>query len=88
MPDLKSFVSKSEDVTRTLLEVLNAKLELPPGSLASCHLTNEKSLCEVTLIRNPGQDKPPSRLDDDLAVGEHTDFGSIVRSLLHRQHIH
>ncbi|PPQ76259.1 hypothetical protein CVT26_009848 [Gymnopilus dilepis] len=81
MDKLKSFVSGSEAVARTLLGVLNDRLELPKGFLDKCHLTQERSTCEMTIIRNPGSAKPRPLTESQLAIGAHTDFGSL--SLLH-----
>ena len=78
MDKLKSFVSGSEAVARTLLGVLNDRLELPKGFLDKCHLTQERSTCEMTIIRNPGSAKPRPLTESQLAIGAHTDFGSLV----------
>ncbi|KAJ3992789.1 Clavaminate synthase-like protein [Lentinula boryana] len=81
MDKLKDFVDKSESVSRTLLQILNEMLRLPEGFLDSCHIASKPSTSEVTLIRNPGREKAPSFSEEQLAIGAHTDFGSI--SLLH-----
>ncbi|KAJ3967093.1 Clavaminate synthase-like protein [Lentinula raphanica] len=81
MDKLKGFVDKSESVSRTLLKILNDKLCLPEGFLESCHAPTELSMSEVTLIRNPGVEEAPTFSEEQLAIGAHTDFGSI--SLLH-----
>jgi len=82
MEILKDFVFKSESISRTFLEVLNDLLQLPSGLLSARHSTEERSTCEVTIIRNPGSENPVPMTDEQLAIGAHTDFGSLVRSCL------
>ncbi|KDR67205.1 hypothetical protein GALMADRAFT_80197 [Galerina marginata CBS 339.88] len=81
MTELKEFVSASETVARTLLSILNDRLDLPKGFLDGCHSSQDRSTCEATIIKNPGTENPKPVTEAQLAIGAHTDFGSL--SLLH-----
>lgn len=73
------FVRKSLEVNNTLLDVLNDRLGLPAGMLLAKHPAEEFSGSEARVIRNsPIGHSPvdPQR----LAIGSHTDFGSLVGS--------
>ncbi|KAG6873162.1 hypothetical protein C0995_002011 [Termitomyces sp. Mi166 len=70
------FVRKSLEVNNTLLDVLNERLRLPPGTLLAKHPMEEYSGSEARVIKNPpvGHGSvDPQR----LAIGSHTDFGSL-----------
>ena len=72
---IKPFVTKSLNINNTILEVFNAKLGLPAGTLAEKHSLYEKSGSEARCIKNPpAQEMSPER----QALGAHTDFGSLV----------
>ncbi|KAG6908557.1 hypothetical protein DXG01_004190 [Tephrocybe rancida] len=75
------FVRKSLEINHTLLDVLNDKLGLPPGLLRAKHSTNEFSGSEARIIRNPPV--PPESGGLRVAIGSHTDFGSL--SFLHNR---
>ncbi|KAG6886404.1 hypothetical protein C0992_004225, partial [Termitomyces sp. T32_za158] len=76
------FVQKSLEVNNTLLDVLNDRLGLPPGMLLAKHPREELSGSEARVIRNPpvGQQSVDPQ---SLAIGSHTDFGSL--SFLHNR---
>ena len=74
---IKPFVEKSLDVNNTLLEIFNAKLGLPEGTLAAKHTREEHSGSETRCIKKPPS--PSGPLDEaKAAIGAHTDFGSLV----------
>ena len=69
------FVRKSLEVNNTFLEVFAERLGLPPGDLLERHRLDEFSGSEARVIRNPPTDDP-----NRLAIGGHTDFGTLVSS--------
>lgn len=89
---LKPFVNKSLDVTRTILQVFERKLGLPGDSLLDRHTIGDPSGSETRCIKNPGKPRPITMSDgkvieapDKLALGAHTDFGSL--SFLHHNRL-
>jgi isopenicillin N synthase-like dioxygenase len=70
------FVRRAVDVNYTVLNIFNEKLGLPQGTLERLHTIEEHSGSEARCIRNP----PPQVKEaaDKLAIGAHTDFGSLV----------
>ena len=74
------FVRKSLAVNATLLDILNDRLGLPQGALASRHTLEEPSGSEARTIRNPP--RPNGASEAQAAIGAHTDFGSLVSVLL------
>lgn len=74
------FVRKSLEVNETLLNVLNDRLCLPKGTLAKRHRLDEYSGSEARLIKNPA--KPGGTSELKVAMGAHTDFGSLVNDHL------
>lgn len=73
---IRPFVEKSVEVNNTLINVLNAKLGLPEGTLAGLHNSKEKSRCVARVIRAPPRQDP---IDEKKALlSAHTDFGSLV----------
>lgn len=68
------FVRKSLDVNNTLLQVLNDRLGLKPDSFSKRHSMDEWSGSECRVLKNPPSSKTPMK----IAVGAHTDFGSLV----------
>lgn len=72
------FVKKSVEINNTLLEVFNAKLGLPAGSLAMRHSAEEYSASEARTIK-----APPGYPAERMAIGAHTDFGTL--SFLHNR---
>ncbi|KAK0207267.1 hypothetical protein IW262DRAFT_664000 [Armillaria fumosa] len=72
------FVTKSVQVNDAILEILNDKLELPRGTLTKLHRKDEYSGSEARVTKNP-----PGCAPDRMAIGAHTDFGSL--SFLHNR---
>lgn len=70
------FIKKSLDVNDTLLNVFNDRLGLPPGTLAKKHPRDEWSGSESRVTKNP-----PTPGETKVAIGSHTDFGSLVRHI-------
>lgn len=69
------FVRKSRDVNLTLIGILNDQLGLPKGTLESKHAIDLHSGSETRCIRSPKYQEMPA---EKVALGAHTDFGSIV----------
>jgi hypothetical protein len=72
------FVKASMEINRVLIDCLGRKMGLPKGALDDVHSAQEISGSETRVIKNPpvgekGVDK------DKVAIGAHTDFGSLVR---------
>lgn len=70
---VRPFVEACTDANNTIMAVFNAKLGLPEGTLANLHARDEPSVSEARVIKvpaTPGSTK--------IAVGAHTDFGSLV----------
>jgi isopenicillin N synthase-like dioxygenase len=67
------FVRQSLEVNNTILEIFNDKLGLPAGSLLERHLMEEFSGSEARITKNG-----PTTNTTKLAIGSHTDFGSLV----------
>jgi len=67
------FVRQSLEVINTILAIFNDKLGLPAGSLLKHHLMEEFSGDLARIIRNG-----PTRSTTKIAVGSHTDFGSLT----------
>ncbi|OAX31654.1 Clavaminate synthase-like protein [Rhizopogon vinicolor AM-OR11-026] len=74
------FVRKALAVNYVLLNIFNEKLGLPQGTLERLHAVEEHSGSEARCIRNPPQVKEAA---GGLAIGAHTDFGSLT--LLHNR---
>ncbi len=72
------FVTKSVQVNDTILEIFNDKLGLPKGTLTKHHPKDEYSGSEARTTKNP-----PGHAPDRMAIGAHTDFGSL--SFLHNR---
>ncbi|KAI0922248.1 hypothetical protein AcW2_006995 [Taiwanofungus camphoratus] len=75
------FVRKSVEINNTLLDVFNAKLGLPKGTLTNRHTLEEPSGSEARCIKNPP--RPGGISEEKAAIGAHTDFGSL--SFLHNR---
>jgi hypothetical protein len=67
------FVRKSLEVNNTILEIFNDKLGLPVGSLLERYLMEEFSGSETRITKNG-----PTTNTTKVAIGSHTDFGSLV----------
>lgn len=74
------FARKSAEINLTLLGVLNDRLGLPQGTLAGKHPIDKPSESEARCIKSP-----PAQIvfSEKASIGAHTDFGSLVSSLLH-----
>jgi hypothetical protein len=77
VPTIVPFVRQSLEVNNTILEIFNDKLGLPAGSLLKRHLMEEFSGSEARITRNS-----PTTNTTKIAIGSHTDFGSLVRNWL------
>ncbi|KAL0952402.1 hypothetical protein HGRIS_006678 [Hohenbuehelia grisea] len=69
---VKPFVQACMSANDTILEIFNKRLGLPAGTLARLHSLEEPSFSEARCIKvpaSPGSTK--------IAVGAHTDFGSL-----------
>ena len=80
---VRPFVEKSLEVNNTILEVFNEKLGLPAGELLQRHSRNDWSASEARVIKNP---PAPKMSSERQALGAHTDFGSLVRTLSSHSH--
>jgi isopenicillin N synthase-like dioxygenase len=79
---IQPFVKKSMEINYTLFRVLNERLGLPEGVLESKHLRGETSGSISRVIKNPPPDVEKGGKLDKLALGAHTDFGSLVSCFL------
>ncbi|KAL1954382.1 hypothetical protein VTO42DRAFT_1248 [Malbranchea cinnamomea] len=71
---LKSFMVNAHSVVNLMLIMLNEHLQLPSGTLSNLHRLNAVSGDQVRFIK-----APPQPVDDRrVALGQHTDFGSIT----------
>lgn len=69
-----SFMISSHGIITMVLNLLNTHLQLPAGTLANLHRVDHKSGDQVRMIKSP-----PQPIDDrQIALGEHTDFGSVT----------
>lgn len=71
---IASYSRHSHELLTSLLTHLNAKLELPTGTLEALHKLEDESGDHVRWVHSPVQ--PPSDLR--TALGAHTDFGSLT----------
>lgn len=72
------FVRKSMEVNDLILDIFNERLSLPQGTLRKLHPLEEFSGSEARAIRSPAR---PDITAEQVALGAHTDFGSLVRSV-------
>lgn len=64
----------AHSIVTLVLDLLNEHLELPPGTLANLHRLNALSGDQVRFVK-----APPQPMDDRrVALGQHTDFGSVT----------
>ncbi|KAF9054222.1 Clavaminate synthase-like protein [Panaeolus papilionaceus] len=68
---VKPFISSCVDMGRVILEVFNHKLGLPEGTLTELHRVDKQCISESRCIK-----VPPSK-GVKIALGPHTDFGSL-----------
>lgn len=71
-PIITPFVQKCVHISDIMIEIFNDKLGLPEGTLAKLHSPDKLSASEARTIRAPANLTP-----DKLAVGGHTDFGTL-----------
>ncbi|KAJ6028754.1 Oxoglutarate/iron-dependent dioxygenase [Penicillium herquei] len=71
---LKSFMSNSHQIVTIILEILNDKLGLHPNTLPNLHRQTSPSGDQVRWVKAP----PQPLSDRRVALGQHTDFGSIT----------
>ncbi|OQO06912.1 hypothetical protein B0A48_07478 [Cryoendolithus antarcticus] len=76
---LRVFMEGSHAIVTFILRLLNDKLGLPEGKLQALHRLHEVSGDQVRWVSAP----PQPQNDQQKALGEHTDFGSIT--LLHNR---
>ncbi|KAK4561396.1 hypothetical protein LTR86_004713 [Recurvomyces mirabilis] len=72
---LRGFMTEAHGVVRLLLGVLNRKLGLVEGKLEDLHRLMGVSGDQVRWVRSPPK---PDQDASQLALGEHTDFGSVT----------
>ncbi|KAL1638722.1 hypothetical protein SLS58_008645 [Diplodia intermedia] len=73
-PALSSFMRGSHSLVNLVLRILDARLGLPAGTLPALHRLTAPSCDQVRFVRAP----PQPRDDARVALGEHTDFGSVT----------
>ncbi|OJD34944.1 clavaminate synthase-like protein [Diplodia corticola] len=73
-PLLSSFMRGSHSLVNLILRILDARLGLPSGTLPALHRLTAPSCDQVRFVRAP----PQPRDDARVALGEHTDFGSVT----------
>ena len=74
MAAIRTFIEASDNVNRALLDLMSDRLALPREVLRSKHTLTEPSPSESRIIRNP----PRKMTDEEVAIGAHTDFGTLV----------
>lgn len=75
MHAVKKFIQTSDEINRTLMDIMSDRLGLPREILREKHDPTKTTPSESRVIRNPP--KPMSQ--EEVAIGAHTDFGSLVR---------
>jgi isopenicillin N synthase-like dioxygenase len=73
-PIVTSFIHHSHSLVTLILDILNDRLGLARGTLTSLHRLDAISGDQVRFIKAPPQPKDDKR----IALGEHTDFGSVT----------
>ncbi|KAJ5701778.1 hypothetical protein N7488_009326 [Penicillium malachiteum] len=71
---LQSFMLNSHKIVTLILSILNEKLGLQPNTLPNLHRQTSPSGDEVRWVKAP----PQPLSDRRVALGQHTDFGSIT----------
>lgn len=77
MSAIRSFTESSESIARTLMDLMSDRLGLPREILRERHNPPSLAISESRLLRAP----PRPVNEEGLAIGAHTDFGSLVRDL-------
>ncbi|KAK7182266.1 hypothetical protein DPSP01_006983 [Paraphaeosphaeria sporulosa] len=73
-PNLSSYIHANNAVLTTLFTSLATSLQLPDSTFTSLHRIGSPSGCHIRFIRTP----PQPANERSLALGEHTDFGSLT----------
>lgn len=73
-PLMKSFMSSAHLIVTLVLDLLNENLQLPAATLANLHRQNQCSGDQVRFVKAPPQPTDDRR----VALGQHTDFGSVT----------
>jgi isopenicillin N synthase-like dioxygenase len=76
MPAIRAFVEASDNINRSLLDLMSDLLELPREVLREKHNATAHSPSESRIIRNPP--RPQGMSEEQIAIGAHSDFGSLV----------
>ncbi|KAK2616968.1 hypothetical protein QQS21_000057 [Conoideocrella luteorostrata] len=71
---IKTFMASAYSIVSLVLELLNDHLSLPTGTLQSMHRLEGHGGDQVRFIKAP----PQPQDDRSIALGEHTDFGSVT----------
>ena len=67
-------MSHANSIVTLVLDLLNESLQLPPATLANLHRQTHQSGDHVRFVK-----APPQPVDDRrVALGQHTDFGSVT----------
>lgn len=69
-----TFMESSHAIVTLILGILNAQLGLPSGVLEGLHRLEAESGDQVRWVKSP----PQRRDERSVALGEHTDFGSVT----------
>ncbi|KAF8901001.1 Clavaminate synthase-like protein [Gymnopilus junonius] len=69
---VRPFIQACLKSSAVLMDVFNEKLQLPIGTLSELHRPEKECISEARCIR-----VPPALKDTKVALGAHTDFGSI-----------
>jgi len=77
MHAVKKFVQRSDEINRTLMDVMSDRLGISRDILRDKHDPSKTTPSESRVIRNP----PKPMTAEEVAIGSHTDFGSL--SFLH-----
>lgn len=73
---VQPFAQKAIDLNLACMDILNDKLGFPPGRFRELHKVDALSTSEARIVRTPPP--PPEGWTKNVALGAHTDFGSIV----------
>ncbi|KAF2679915.1 Clavaminate synthase-like protein [Lentithecium fluviatile CBS 122367] len=71
---LAAYIQSNNAILYTLFNSLATSLHLPPSTFTSLHRLESPSGCHIRFIRAP----PQPQTQRSLALGEHTDFGSLT----------
>ena len=81
MPVIREFTEVSESIIYTIMDLISDRLGLPRKILRERHSSpGPPPINESRLIRNPPRPMDNNKLE--VALGAHTDFGSLVSNLM------